>query len=138
MEGTPTLAAAVNFRPEYQAELGATRRSTAACRWRRSGSMRPRSCWPTSPAPTASLDGLAELIHERTGGNPFFIEEVVRELVEAGNLEGGRGAYRLTRPDRARPGSPATVQAILAARIDRLAAAKAAAPGRGGDRQRGP
>ncbi len=45
-----------------------------------------------------SLDGLAELVHERTGGNPFFIEEVVRELVEAGYLVGERGAYRLTRP----------------------------------------
>ena len=71
-----------------------------------------------------SIDGLAELIHERTGGNPFFIEEVVRELVEAGNLEGERGAYRLTKPVED-TGVPATVQAILAARIDRLAAAKA-------------
>ena len=66
-----------------------------------------------------SLDGLAELVHERTGGNPFFIEEVVRELVEAGYLEGERGAYRLTRPVED-AGVPATVQAILAARIDRL------------------
>lgn len=66
-----------------------------------------------------SLDGLAELIHERTAGNPFFIEEIVRALVEAGNLEGERGAYRLARPVED-TGVPATVQAVLAARIDRL------------------
>ena len=71
-----------------------------------------------------SLDGLAELIHERTGGNPFFMEEVVRELVEAGYLEGDRGSYRLTRPVDD-TGVPATVQSILAARIDRLETAKA-------------
>jgi predicted ATPase len=70
-----------------------------------------------------SLDGLAELVHERTGGNPFFIEEVVRELVEAGYLVGERGAYQLTKP--VDDGVPATVQAILAARIDRLETAKA-------------
>ena len=44
-----------------------------------------------------SLDGLAELIRERTQGNPFFIEELVQALVEAGSLEGERGAYRLVR-----------------------------------------
>src|SRR5215207_654729 len=66
-----------------------------------------------------SLDGLDEPIHERTGGNPFFIEEIVRELAEAGYLEGEAGAYRLARPiEDARV--PVTVQAVLAARIDRL------------------
>ena len=66
-----------------------------------------------------SLDGLDEPIHERTGGNPFFIEEIVRELGEAGYLEGERGAYRLSRPIED-AGVPVTVQAVLAARIDRL------------------
>ncbi|HVD40495.1 MAG TPA: adenylate/guanylate cyclase domain-containing protein [Solirubrobacterales bacterium] len=66
-----------------------------------------------------SLDGLDEPIHERTGGNPFFIEEIVRELAEAGYLEGERGAYRLARPIED-AGVPVTVQAVLAARIDRL------------------
>src|SRR5262249_52820391 len=42
-----------------------------------------------------SLDGLAELIRGRTQGNPFFIEELVQALVEAGSLRGERGAYRL-------------------------------------------
>jgi adenylate cyclase len=122
VEGTATMAV-VNFRPEYEAE------------WTDSPVYRRLALMPLGPDSTRelladlaggdpSLDGLADLIHERTGGNPFFIEEVVRELVEAGNLEGERGAYRLTEPVED-TGVPATVQAILAARIDRLAAAKA-------------
>ena len=122
VEGTPTLAV-LNFRPEYEAE------------WMDSAVYRRTPLLPLGPDSTRellsdlaggdpSLDGLADLVHERTGGNPFFIEEVVRELVEAGNLEGDRGSYRLTKPvEDTRV--PATVQAILAARIDRLAAAKA-------------
>jgi adenylate cyclase len=66
-----------------------------------------------------SLDGLDEPIHERTGGNPFFIEEIVRELAESGYLGGEHGAYRLSRPIED-AGVPVTVQAVLAARIDRL------------------
>jgi len=66
-----------------------------------------------------SLDGLGELVHARAQGNPFFVEEIVRELAEAGYLEGERGAYRLARPVED-TGVPPTVQAILGARIDRL------------------
>ena len=121
VEGTATLAV-VNFRPEYEAA------------WADSPVYRRISLRPLGPESTSelladlaggdpSIDGLADLIHERTGGNPFFIEEVVRELVEAGNLEGERGAYQLTKPVEG-AGVPATVQAILAARIDRLQAAK--------------
>jgi len=67
----------------------------------------------------ASVKALPELIRERTGGNPFFIEEVVQALVEDGSLVGARGAYRLARP-REKVAVPPTVQAVLAARIDRL------------------
>jgi predicted ATPase len=58
---------------------------------------------------------------ERTEGNPFFLEESVRTLVETNVLAGERGAYCVadTLP---RIQVPATVQAVLAARIDRLAA----------------
>jgi tetratricopeptide (TPR) repeat protein len=59
------------------------------------------------------------MLIRRTEGNPFFLEESVRALVETGALEGERGAYRLTTA-LTRIEVPATVQAILAARIDRL------------------
>src|SRR5438093_182830 len=68
-----------------------------------------------------SLAGLGERIRTRTGGNPFFIEEIVQALVEAGSLAGTKGAYRLARPV-AELTLPTTVQAVLAARIDRLPA----------------
>src|SRR5262249_28488345 len=66
-----------------------------------------------------SLAGLAATIRDRTGGNPFFVEETVQTLVEDGSLVGTRGNYRLTRPV-ANLALPATVQSVLAARIDRL------------------
>ena len=65
------------------------------------------------------LKPLKQLLIERTEGNPFFLEESVQTLVETRALEGPRGAYRLTRaPERLE--IPATIQAMLAARIDRL------------------
>src|SRR5262249_44598215 len=67
-----------------------------------------------------ALAGPRRLLLERTGGNPFFLEECLAMLVEAGSLEGERGLYRVARSP-ASLGIPATVQAVLAARIDRLA-----------------
>src|SRR5207237_2978721 len=55
----------------------------------------------------------------RTTGNPFFLEESVRTLVETGALVGVPGAYRLAQ-SLPTIQVPATVQAVLAARIDRL------------------
>jgi class 3 adenylate cyclase/tetratricopeptide (TPR) repeat protein len=66
------------------------------------------------------LEGLRRLLIDRTQGNPFFIEESVRALVETRALTGERGAYRLAGPIQSLQ-LPATAQAILAARIDRLA-----------------
>jgi len=66
-----------------------------------------------------SLDGLSELIAARAVGNPFFCEELVQALAESGHLVGERGAYRLGRTLEGIV-LPATVQATLAARIDRL------------------
>jgi class 3 adenylate cyclase/tetratricopeptide (TPR) repeat protein len=66
-----------------------------------------------------SVATLPATIHERTRGNPFFIEEVVQSLVESGQLAGARGVYRLTTPVSSLQ-VPASVQAVLAARIDRL------------------
>jgi class 3 adenylate cyclase/tetratricopeptide (TPR) repeat protein len=67
----------------------------------------------------ADLEPIKRLLVERTEGVPFFLEESVRTLVETGALAGDRGDYRLARSfDTVQV--PATVQAILAARIDRL------------------
>jgi adenylate cyclase len=66
-----------------------------------------------------SLTGLGQRIFERTEGNPFFIEEVVQSLIESGRLEGARGQYRLA-GELEQIEIPATVQSVLAARIDRL------------------
>ena len=86
----------------------------------------------------ASLEPLKQRLIERTQGNPFFLEESIRTLVETQVLVGERGAYRLApqvgAAPRGRPRMgnhrgvplpidiqiPATVQAVLAARIDRL------------------
>jgi class 3 adenylate cyclase/tetratricopeptide (TPR) repeat protein/ABC-type thiamine transport system ATPase subunit len=59
------------------------------------------------------------LLIDRTGGNPFFLEECVRALAETGALDGAPGAYRLARAISSVQ-VPATVHPVLAARIDRL------------------
>lgn len=66
-----------------------------------------------------SLALLSRNIIERAQGNPFFLEELVNALVERGDFEGEKGAYRLKGGIDTIP-LPATVQAVLAARIDRL------------------
>ena len=66
-----------------------------------------------------SVGELAAIIADRAAGNPFFAEEMVRELVQRGVLTGERGGY-LCRADVAELSVPATVQAAIAARIDRL------------------
>src|SRR6266478_5614974 len=67
----------------------------------------------------ASLALLTRNIVARAQGNPFFIEELVNALVERGDFEGEKGAYRLKGGIDTIP-LPATVQAVIAARIDRL------------------
>jgi DNA-binding NtrC family response regulator len=66
-----------------------------------------------------SLIPIKEALIERTEGNPFFLEENVRTLVETQVLVGEVGAYRMGTPP-SRIEVPITVQAVLAARIDRL------------------
>ncbi len=66
-----------------------------------------------------SLTGLCNGITDRAQGNPFFIEELIHSLIERGDLQGRPGAYRATTSVDAIP-LPLTVEAVLAARIDRL------------------
>jgi tetratricopeptide (TPR) repeat protein len=115
---TAQLLLLVTYRPEYQHGWGS-----------KSSYMQLRLD-PLPPASAdeflhillgddASLKPLIPLLIARTEGNPFFLEESVRTLAETGVLVGEPGAYRLV---QALPTIqvPATVQAVLAARIDRL------------------
>jgi class 3 adenylate cyclase/tetratricopeptide (TPR) repeat protein len=116
--GTRTLLL-VNFRPEYRAE------------WMQRSDYQQLPLTPLGGDAIRTLLGqllgsdpsVAELpavIEARTAGNPFFTEEVVSALIEAEQLVGVPGAYRLVGAvDRVE--IPPTVQAVLAARIDRLA-----------------
>jgi predicted ATPase len=67
----------------------------------------------------ASLEALKRRLSERTEGNPFFLEESIQTLAETQGLIGEPGAYRLAAPLPSLQ-VPTTVQAVLAARIDRL------------------
>ena len=99
---------------------GAARPTTRNC-----GSTRCRRRAPTRSSQALlgddpSLAPLTQLLIARTEGNPFFLEESVRTLVETGVLVGEPGAYRLAQAASDALQVPATVQAVLAARIDRL------------------
>ena len=66
-----------------------------------------------------SVGGMITMITEKAAGNPFFAEEIVRDLAERGVLRGNRSAYEST-ADVGEVSMPATLQATIAARIDRL------------------
>ncbi len=108
----------VNFRPEFHADW--TQRS-----WYRQIALAPlgpeaiQELLDDLLGRDPSVAGLAARIHQRTGGNPFFTEEVVQGLIESGKLEGKRGAYRLIEPV-SRLEIPGSVTSLLASRIDRL------------------
>jgi class 3 adenylate cyclase/tetratricopeptide (TPR) repeat protein len=120
VESLPTarLLFLVNYRPEYQHGWGSKTYYTQL----RLDPLPPASADELLRAllgDDASLQPLTQLLIARTEGNPFFLEESVRTLVETGLLVGAPGAYRLAQPlDTFYV--PATVQAVLAARIDRL------------------
>jgi class 3 adenylate cyclase len=67
----------------------------------------------------SSVEELASTIIQRASGNPFFVQEIVRDLMERNVLQGNRGAYTFS-ADAAAVSVPATLQATIAARIDRL------------------
>jgi tetratricopeptide (TPR) repeat protein len=120
VESLPTahLLLLVNYRPEYQHKWSAKTYYTQV----RLDPLAPESADQLLQAllgADPSLAPLTPLLITRTEGNPFFLEESVRTLVETGVLVGAPGAYRVA---QALPTIqvPATVQAVLAARIDRL------------------
>ena len=120
VESLPTthLLLLVNYRPEYQHAWGSKTYYTQL----RLDPLPPASAEAFLAAllgDDPSLAPLTPLLIARTEGNPFFLEESVRTLVETGVLVGTPGAYRLVQPLQGMQ-MPATVQAVLAARIDRL------------------
>ncbi len=66
-----------------------------------------------------SVTGLTSQIAERADGNPFFVEEIVRDLADRGVLTGDRGNYSFS-GEADEVTVPPTLQAAIAARIDRL------------------
>ena len=114
---TPSLVL-ITYRPEYR---GALNRVPGT----QSIALAPLSDSETAVlitellGPDSSVGGLATMIAERAAGNPFFAEEIVWDLAERGVLHGTRSAYVSTM-DAAEVSVPATVQATISARIDRL------------------
>ena len=120
VESLPTAPALllVNYRPEYQHGWGG-KTYYAQLRIDPLPQERADELLQALLGDDPSVQSLRLPLIKRTEGNPFFLEESVRALVETGVLAGERGAYRLV---QVLPGIqvPATVQAVLAARIDRL------------------
>ncbi|OBH97754.1 cyclase [Mycobacterium sp. E2733] len=108
----------ITYRPEYRSALTAAAGAQTI-------SLEPLSDSEATTLLTEllgsdpSVGAPAAMIAGQAAGNPFFIEEMVRDLAERGVLRGARGAY-VCRADDAEVGVPATLQATIAARIDRL------------------
>ncbi|HET7853153.1 MAG TPA: adenylate/guanylate cyclase domain-containing protein [Candidatus Methylomirabilis sp.] len=115
---TAQILLLVNYRPEYQHGWGSKTYYTQL----RLDPLLPENAEELLRSLMGDDLGLAplkRLLIDRTEGNPFFLEESVRTLVEVGVLSGDRGSYRPVKNlDTIQ--MPATVQAVLAARIDRL------------------
>jgi predicted ATPase len=120
LESVPTarLLLLVNYRPEYHHGWGNKTYYTQL----RIDPLPPESAEELLVdllGGDIALQPFKRRLVERTEGNPFFLEEIVRTLVETKVLTGARGAYRLTK-SLEEIQVPATIQAVLAARIDRL------------------
>ncbi|RDH79031.1 cyclase [Mycolicibacterium moriokaense] len=114
---TPSMVL-ITARPEYQGALAWTHGAQSV-------GLAPLGDTDTATlltellGPDPSVAELAAVIVERASGNPFFAEEMVRELAQRGVLTGRHGDY-LCRADVAEVSVPPTVQAAIEARIDRL------------------
>jgi class 3 adenylate cyclase len=120
IESLPTarLLLLVNYRPEYQHAWG-PKTYYLQLRIDPLPSESAEELLDALLGPDRALEPLKRVLIERTEGNPFFLEESVQTLVETRVLVGERGAYRITKAPELWQ-IPATAQAILAARIDRL------------------
>jgi pimeloyl-ACP methyl ester carboxylesterase len=115
---TAPILLLVNYRPEYQHSWGSKTYYTQL----RLDFLPPESTdelLHVLLGDDASLTSLKQLLIDRTEGNPLFLEECIRTLVETQALVGEPGAYRLAQ-ELPTIQVPATVQAIVAARVDRL------------------
>jgi len=114
---TPSLVLAT-YRPEYEGALARVHGAQTIA-------LAPLSDSETTAlvsellGPDPTVGALGQKIAERAAGNPFFAEEIVRELAERGVLHGERGGY-VSMADVSEVSVPATLQATIAARIDRL------------------
>jgi class 3 adenylate cyclase/tetratricopeptide (TPR) repeat protein len=112
------LLLVVNYRPEYQ-HTWTGRSGYSELRVDPLGPAPLHELLDALLGPDPGLAPLRELLVNRTEGIPFFLEEIVRTLVETGALHGERGRYHL-RAELHAIQVPSTVQAVLAARVDRL------------------
>jgi len=121
VESLPTakLLLLINYRPEYQHAWGSKTYYTQL-RLDALPHQNANQLLLTLLGADASVEPLKPILITRTGGNPLFLEESVRMLVETNALTGKPGAHQLVRPVDTID-IPATVQAMLASRIDRLA-----------------
>ena len=114
---TPSLVL-VTYRPEYEGALARVHGAQTIA-------LAPLSDSETATlvsrllGPDPTVGALGQKIAERAAGNPFFVEEIVREVAERGVVQGRRGAYVST-ADVGEVSVPATLHATIAARIDRL------------------
>jgi class 3 adenylate cyclase/tetratricopeptide (TPR) repeat protein len=114
--GSARLLLLVNYRPEYQHGWG-SKTAYSQMRLDALSTQHAGELLDVLLGADPSLGPLKELLVKR--GNPFFLEETVRTLVETKAVEGLPGRYRLTQPLQSLQ-VPSSVQTILAARIDRL------------------
>ncbi|MGZ4576199.1 MAG: AAA family ATPase [Mycobacterium sp.] len=114
---TPSMVL-ITYRPEYHGAL-------AAIPGAQTMALRPLNTAQTATligellGTDVSVHGLTRIISERVAGNPFFAQEIVRDLTERGALHGSQGSYLLN-GEVADITVPATLQAAIAARVDRL------------------
>jgi class 3 adenylate cyclase/tetratricopeptide (TPR) repeat protein len=114
--GSARLLLLVNYRPEYQHDWG-SKTTYSQMRLDALSTQHAGELLDVLLGADPALGPLKELLVKR--GNPFFLEETVRTLVETKALEGLPGRYRLTQPLQSLQ-VPSSVQTVLAARIDRL------------------